>query len=151
MPEERCVTQCPKSWTLGHSTFHFRNVLISIRDDAGIENADSSAMGCYAMQPTDYDDLKPFFAKVLAAYHGVEEDAVHRTDWDLGGDQQAGSPLDLDALGVPGVSMRVRVGRNLEGFPLPGAMTVEDRVALEAKMKEVFDLMILHFEGGILM
>ena len=30
---------------------------------SGIENPDSS-MGCYAMQPADYDRFKPFFSKV---------------------------------------------------------------------------------------
>jgi creatine kinase len=31
--------------------------------------------------------------------------------------------LDLGDLGLPELSMRVRVGRNLADFPLPGAMT----------------------------
>lgn len=35
--------------------------------------------------------------------------------------------------------MRVRVGRNLADFPLPGAMTKDDRVNLEKKMCEAFD------------
>jgi len=30
--------------------------------------------------------------------------------------------------------MRVRVGRNLAEYPLPGAMTKEDRVSLEMKV-----------------
>lgn len=30
---------------------------------SGIENPDSG-MGCYAMQPADYDRFKPFFSKV---------------------------------------------------------------------------------------
>ncbi len=29
---------------------------------SGIENPDSG-MGCYAMQPADYDRFKPFFSK----------------------------------------------------------------------------------------
>jgi len=35
--------------------------------------------------------------------------------------------------------MRVRVGRNLKEFPLPGAMTKEDRVNMELKMCAAFD------------
>ena len=31
---------------------------------SGIENPDSG-MGCYAMQPSDYDRFKPFFSKVV--------------------------------------------------------------------------------------
>jgi creatine kinase len=107
---------------------------------SGIENPDSG-MGCYAMQPADYDRFKPFFSKVLADYHSVAADATHTNNWDLTGVE--GLPedgkLDLEALGLPALSMRVRVGRNLADFPLPGAMTQEDRVKLEARMCEAFE------------
>jgi creatine kinase len=107
---------------------------------SGLENHDSS-MGVYAMQPADYDRFKPFFSKVLADYHGVAEDAKHTNNWDLTGVE--GLPedgkLDLAALGLPELSMRVRVGRNLADFPLPGAMTKDDRINLEKKMCEAFD------------
>ncbi|KAJ3302207.1 hypothetical protein HDV03_005267 [Kappamyces sp. JEL0829] len=38
--------------------------------------------------------------------------------------------------------MRVRVGRNLSAFPLPGAMTKEDRINLEQEMVKAFDILI---------
>ena len=108
---------------------------------SGLENPDSS-MGCYAMQPADYDRFKPFFSKVIADYHGVSVDAKHMNNWDL--DSVEGLPeggkLDLEALGLPALSMRVRVGRNLADFPLPGAMTQEDRVKLESKVCDVCDV-----------
>merc|ERR1712166_446289 len=110
--------------------------------NSGVENADSG-MGCYAMQPADFDRFNPFFKKVLAQYHGVAEDAKHVNDWSLEGVE--GLPdvgkLDLAALGLPELSMRVRVGRNLKEFPLPGAMTQDDRVAMEAKMCAAFDVL----------
>ena len=108
----------------------------------GYENQDSN-MGCYAMQPSDYDDFKPFFAKVLAGYHKVAEDAVHKNDWSLEGVEglPEGGKLDLAALGLPELSMRVRVGRNLKDFPLPGAMTKDDRTAMEEKLCKAFDTM----------
>lgn len=108
--------------------------------NSGIENPDSG-MGCYAMQPSDYDRFKPFFSKVLAGYHKVSEDAQHKNDWSLEGVEgiPEGGKLDLAALGLPELSMRVRVGRNLQEFPLPGAMTKEDRVNMEAKMCKAFD------------
>ena len=116
---------------------------------SGIENADSG-MGCYAMQPSDYDRFKPFFSQVLASYHGVSVEAKHETDWSLEGVE--GLPedgqLDLAALGLPALSMRVRVGRNLADFPLPGAMSRADRVALESKMCAAFDLLIAMPEYG---
>lgn len=110
--------------------------------NSGIENADSG-MGCYAMQPADYDRFNPFFKKVLAQYHQVAEDAKHVNNWSLGGAEglPEGGQLDLTALGLPELSMRVRVGRNLKEFPLPGAMTKDDRVAMEAKMCAAFDVL----------
>ncbi len=111
--------------------------------NSGIENPDSE-MGCYACQPSDYDDFKPFFAKALALRHRVSEDARHVNDWNLNG--VAGLPkngiLDLAELGLPALSMRVRVGRNLKDYPLPGAMTRQDRVHLEDKMMAAFDTLI---------
>ena len=47
--------------------------------------------------------------------------------------------LDLTKLGLPALSMRVRTGRNLNKYPLPGAMTLTDRINMEKDMKAVFD------------
>ena len=106
---------------------------------SGIENPDSE-MGCYACQPTDYDDFQPFFSQVLARHHGVPEDARQVNDWNLGAVD--GLPddgrLDLRTLGLSPVSMRVRVGRNLSDLPLPGSMSRTDRVRLEEKMMAAF-------------
>ena len=119
--------------------------------NSGVENADSG-MGCYAMQPKDYDRFKPFFSKVLAEYHKVAEDAKHDNDWSLAGVDglPAGGRLDLTALGLPELSMRVRTGRNLKEFPLPGAMTKEDRINLETKMCTAFEKLkaMPEFGGG---
>merc|ERR1712087_41193 len=47
---------------------------------SGIKNPDSG-MGCYACQPSDYDEFKPFFAKAIAKYHKVPEGAKHVNNW----------------------------------------------------------------------
>jgi hypothetical protein len=116
---------------------------------SGAENPDSN-MGCYACQPDDYDTFQPFFSKALATYHGVEEDAVHVNDWSLEGVE--GLPesgvLDVAELGLPELSMRVRVGRNLKAFPLPAAMSQEQRVAMELQMTAAFDQLIAMEEYG---
>ena len=108
--------------------------------NSGIENPDSQ-MGCYACHPADYDDLKPFFSKAIARYHRVPEDACQLSNWSLSG--IAGLPedgvLDLARLGLPALSMRIRTGRNLSRFPLPGAMCQADRIDLENEMTAVFD------------
>jgi len=110
---------------------------------SGLENPDS-AMGCYAMRPEDYDVFKPFFSKVLAGYHKVSEDAVHVNDWSLEGVEglPADGRLDLAELGLPALSMRVRVGRNLADFDLPGSMSKDDRIRMENKMCEAFAQLI---------
>lgn len=117
--------------------------------NSGVENPDSE-MGCYACQPSDYDDFKPFFSKVLARYHKLPEDARHVNNWSLTGVE--GLPedgvLDIAKLGLPALSMRVRTGRNLKEFPLPGSMTKEDRVRLEDKMMAVFQVLIAMPEYG---
>jgi len=116
---------------------HFLRIVKS-----GIHNPDSG-MGCYAMAPKDYDEYKPFFKKVLADYHNVSETAQHVNDWSLKG--VAGLPedgvLDISKLGLPALSMRVRVGRNLSDYPLPGNMTQADRTKLELKMCAAFEVL----------
>ena len=108
---------------------------------SGIENPEST-MGCYACQPDDYDRFKPFFARALAKYHGVIEDAKHVNDWNLDGVEGLPEVLDIAALGLPELSMRVRVGRNLKAFPLPAAMTQEQRCDLENHMLQAFQVLI---------
>ena len=107
-------------------------------------------MGCYACQPEDYDRFKPFFSKALAKYHKVAEDAKHVNDWSLDGVEglPEGGVLDIAALGLPELSMRVRVGRNLKAFPLPGAMTKEDRCNMENFMLKAFETLIENADYG---
>jgi len=68
----------------------------------------------------------------------------HTNSWNLQGAE--GLPengvLNLADLGLPALSMRVRVGRNLKKYPLPGAMTQEDRCSMEVDMGKVFDALI---------
>jgi hypothetical protein len=45
--------------------------------------------------------------------------------------------MDLKGLGLGPSSSRVRVGRNLSSFPLPGAMTKEQRCEMEEVMSTV--------------
>eukprot|EP01052_Picozoa_sp_SAG31_P021679 SAG31_NODE_1688_length_7528_cov_14.515143_6_plen_991_part_01 len=117
--------------------------------NSGVENVDSG-MGCYACQPSDYDKFKPFFSKALAKYHKVAEDAKHVNDWSLEGVEglPEGGVLDISKLGLPELSMRVRVGRNLKAFPLPGAMTQEDRCKMENFMLKAFEKLFAMPEYG---
>ncbi len=107
---------------------------------SGLENPDSQ-MGCYASHPDDYEQLQPFFARAIARYHGVAENARQHSNWDL--TRVTGVPadgqLDLASLGVPPLSLRVRTGRNLRRYNLPSAMHREERIQLEQHLCSAFD------------
>jgi creatine kinase len=111
----------------------------------GLDNVESG-LGCYAMGPKDYEDFNFFFDKVCNDYHdNPEGDKVHTINWSLEGVE--GLPedgqLDLAKLGLKDeLSMRVRVGRNLTSFPLPGAMTKADRINFEKTMLGAFAKLI---------
>jgi hypothetical protein len=97
------------------------------------------------MSPTDYDDFKPFFKAALETYHKVDlSTQTHVNNWDFAGVEglPEGGQLDLAKLGLPALSMRVRTGRNLNKYKLPGSMTKEDRINIEKEMKTVFDALI---------
>ena len=95
----------------------------------GIANPDSR-MGAYAMHPQDYDLFAPILDPMIRDYHDLPKtgEITHRQDWDT----QA-MPWDLAALGsdLEKASIRVRVARNLNAFPLTGAMNKQQRQALE--------------------
>merc|ERR1711881_810764 len=111
---------------------------------SGIENPNSE-MGCYAMLPTDYDKFSTFFRSALEKYHKVDlRTTQHVNDWELAG--KPGVPpngiLDVSNFGLPPLSMRSRTARNLSKYKLPGAMTRQDRIALEEDMQTVFNTLI---------
>jgi len=112
--------------------------------NSGIENPDSE-MGCYAMNPTDYDKYYAFFKPALEKYHKVDLSArKHINDWNLQGvpGLPANGKLDVSKFGLEPLSMRIRTARNLRKFPLAGAMTKQDRINMELALKPVFDTLI---------
>ena len=66
-------------------------------------------------------DYNKFFYSLIRDYHKAGPTDKHVTDWDIStvGDKGV---LDLTKLGLGESSMRVRVGRNLKRFNLPGNM-----------------------------
>ena len=103
---------------------------------SGIENPDSQ-MGAYAMNPGDYDLFAPMLDPMIRDFHGIAEETTiaQKHDWDT-----SGTSCDLAAIDsrLKDVSMRVRVARNVSTFPLPGAMSKEQRVALENLAAQAF-------------
>jgi creatine kinase len=103
----------------------------------GIDNP-TSGLGCYAMKPADYATFAPFFDQVIKDYHNGTDESKHVTDWDISGIGEAGV-LDVTKLGLSELSMRVRVGRNLEAFNLPGLMDQAERIKFEKTLIPAFD------------
>ena len=89
-------------------------------------------------------------SQVIRDYHGISGDLKHVNNWDISGvaDLPAGGKLDLSELGLGERSMRVRVGRNLKDFPLPGNMTQDDRVTLEGRMITAFKTLMADASFG---
>mmetsp|Transcript_20748 Transcript_20748/g.43220 ORF Transcript_20748/g.43220 Transcript_20748/m.43220 type:complete len:388 (-) Transcript_20748:2368-3531(-) len=111
----------------------------------GLENPDSS-LGCYAMTPLDYSKFGGFFDKVIRDYHGDESgDKTHITDWNV----DDAEDYDVKKLGQDELSMRVRVGRNLIGFNLPGEMDKDERIKFEQKMLPAFDQLMEKYGGKV--
>lgn len=113
----------------------------------GIENPDSG-LGCYAMSPSDYETYADFFDQVIEDYHNGTPWSRHITDWDISkvGDNGV---LDVTKLGLGELSMRVRVGRNLQDFNLPGKMSKRERIQFEMRMLSAFDALKQKMGGTV--
>jgi len=110
---------------------HLKKIILT-----GIENPDSQ-MGAYAMAPKDYDEFSPMLDPMIRDFHAIDADEVvaQRHDWDMESVQ-----CDLGAIDerLKDISMRVRVARNVSTYPLPGAMTKEQRITFESMMARAF-------------
>jgi hypothetical protein len=111
---------------------------------SGIENPDSQ-MGAYAQNCTDYEEFEPLLDQMIRDHHNIPSGRVvaQKHDW-------AASTCNLEDIDarLENVSMRVRVGRNIASFPLPGAMTKNDRLEFEALLIEAFTTMMGTAEFG---
>ena len=108
------------------------------RGSVGLSPLDSVRRSLVDLRTDDYDEFAPFFDAVCQEYHKASADATHVTDWDASGVGDKGV-LDVTKLGLSELSMRVRVGRNLTQFNLPGAMDKAERIAFEKAMLKAFD------------
>lgn len=108
--------------------------------NTGIENP-TSQMGAYAMAPQDYDQFSTMLDPMIRDFHSIapEFEISPRNDWD-----SSAVSCDLGNIDerLKDVSMRVRVARNVSTFPLPGAMTKDQRVAIESLAVSAFTKLI---------
>merc|ERR550532_16318 len=88
--------------------------------------------GIYAGDEDSYKDFAEVFDPLIQEYHGISADATHTSDMDV--DKIKGN-IDED---VPVKSVRIRVGRSIEGFGLSPGITKEQRLEQEKLMVNAF-------------
>ena len=88
---------------------------------SGCQNVDSG-VGVYAGSHSSYKCFSSLFDNIIEEYHGHSKTSKHVSDMDA-------SKLNCPPLSEEKASMiistRIRVGRNLEGYPLGPGITKE--------------------------
>jgi len=79
-----------------------------------------------------YKDFAEVFDPLIQEYHGISADAKHTSDMDV---EKINGNIDDD---VPVKSVRIRVGRSIEGFGLSPGITKEQRLEQEKLMINAF-------------
>lgn len=108
---------------------------------SGCKNLDSG-IGLYAGSHDSYQCFHKLFDKVILDYHKHDLDAKHVSDMDATTLQNADFPEE-DAKMI--ISTRIRVGRNLDGYPLGPGVTKQQRLEIMNKVVEACNT----FEGDL--
>merc|ERR1712223_1996706 len=93
---------------------------------------DNQHCGMYAGDEDSYIDFAEIFDPLICEYHGLPADFKHVSDMDV--ERIKGNVAD----DVPVHSVRIRVGRSIQGFGLSPGITKEQRVGVENLMKGAF-------------
>merc|ERR1712234_76058 len=93
---------------------------------------DNQHCGMYAGDEDSYIDFADVFDPLICEYHGLPADFKHVSDMDV--EKIKGNVAD----DVPVHSVRIRVGRSIQGFGLSPGITKEQRVGVENLMKGAF-------------
>ena len=100
--------------------------------NSGVVNPDSS-IGVYAGDEASYATFAALFDPIIAEYHGFHKGDFHRSNL---------NPDDLNAPELDPahdyiLSTRIRVGRNLAGYPLGPAIPSEQRQQIETDVSHL--------------
>ncbi len=108
---------------------------------SGCKNTDSG-IGVYAGSHDSYTAFAPLFDKIIEDYHKHGKAAKHTTDMDAA---KLNAPLlpEDDAKMI--ISTRIRVGRNLDSYPLGPGVSKEQRKEIMGKVVEACN----KFEGDL--
>merc|ERR1712088_230034 len=93
---------------------------------------DNQHCGINAGDEDSYIDFADVFDPLICEYHGLSADFKHTSDMDA---TKITGNVEAD---VPVHSCRIRVGRSIQGFGLSPGITKQQRVDVEALMKNAF-------------
>merc|ERR1712076_145503 len=93
---------------------------------------DNQHCGIYAGDEDSYIDFADVFDPLICEYHGLPADFSHVSDMDS---TKITGNVEAD---VPVHSCRIRVGRSIQGFGLSPGITKQQRIDVEALMKNAF-------------
>ena len=103
---------------------------------------DNQHCGIYAGDMDSYVDFAEVFDPLIQEYHGISADAVHTSDMDVGKIQGNINPK------APVHSVRIRVGRSIEGFGLSPGITRQQRLDLEQLLSKAFSTFAGDLKGN---
>merc|ERR1712106_458013 len=93
---------------------------------------DNQHCGIYAGDWDSYKDFAEVFDPIIQEYHGISADARHTSDMNPSKIQGNINP------NAPVHSVRIRVGRSIDGFGLSPGITREQRLGVESLMRSAF-------------
>jgi len=102
---------------------------------------DDQHCGIYAGDQDSYEVFADVFDPIIEEYHGLPKDFAHTSDMDVDkikGNVEAAAPVH---------SVRIRVGRSVEGFGLSPGITRDQRLGLEVLMKSAFAKLVGDLAG----
>ncbi len=102
--------------------------------NSGVENPDSS-VGVYAGDDDSYRVFAELFDPIIAEYHGFTSADRHISN--LNADSLHTPNPDPDGTYI--ISTRIRVGRNLAGYPLGPAISSEQREEIAQRVYQVLN------------
>jgi len=108
---------------------------------SGCQNVDSG-IGCYAGSEDSYECFKEFFDCIIESYHGHKPADRHVND--MAAEDLNCPPFTEEEASLI-KSTRIRVGRNLAGYPLGPGITNEQRIEVMNKVKQACEA----FEGDL--
>jgi len=95
----------------------------------------TAAIGVFALDSTDYDRFTETFDPIVRDVHGVGADVTHSSNLEIKSDT-----LDLSTVELNVVSIGIEARRNVQGMPLSGGMTANQRLELEMKLVPAFEM-----------